>query len=147
MRALVPRARYYCLLAPFIQLSSSPSILVNWQTIRLISATLGDETEITGMPAYDAAIRNTRGRILARQNRTVASAYRSQLPIKTASTIAIRKFYVFAAMSFSHSRASSPTNCTVADVPADQVMELNAHMIRHSKYYFDDGNILFQVSV
>lgn len=49
-------------------------------------------------------------------------------------------------MSSSRSRASSPIDCTIADVSTDQTVEPNARLLTHPQYYFEDGNIVFQVS-
>lgn len=49
-------------------------------------------------------------------------------------------------MPSNRSRASSPISCTIADVSTDQTVEPNAQLIKHPQYYFEDGNIIFQVS-
>ncbi|KZP20411.1 hypothetical protein FIBSPDRAFT_861634, partial [Athelia psychrophila] len=48
-------------------------------------------------------------------------------------------------MSLTSSHASSPVDLTITEPTVDQIQELDAKGTRHPKYYFEDGNIVFQV--
>ncbi|KZP15345.1 hypothetical protein FIBSPDRAFT_750386, partial [Athelia psychrophila] len=48
-------------------------------------------------------------------------------------------------MSLASSHTSSPVDLTIPEPSVDQIQKLDAKGVRHSQYYFEDGNIVFQV--
>ncbi|KZP20423.1 hypothetical protein FIBSPDRAFT_861648, partial [Athelia psychrophila] len=48
-------------------------------------------------------------------------------------------------LSFGGSRASSPSDVTVAEAPVDQANEPDSNKSRHPQYYFEDGNVVFRI--
>ncbi|KZP11865.1 hypothetical protein FIBSPDRAFT_870886 [Athelia psychrophila] len=48
-------------------------------------------------------------------------------------------------VSLGGSRASSPSDVTVAEAPVDQANEPDANKSRHPQYYFEDGNVVFRI--
>ncbi|KZP11871.1 hypothetical protein FIBSPDRAFT_937307 [Athelia psychrophila] len=50
-----------------------------------------------------------------------------------------------AVMPLTNSCASSPVDLAITEPTVDQIQELDAKGTQHPKYYFEDGNIVFQV--
>ncbi|KZP03541.1 hypothetical protein FIBSPDRAFT_968896, partial [Athelia psychrophila] len=48
-------------------------------------------------------------------------------------------------LSLGGSRASSPSDVTVAEAPVDQANEPDSNKSRHPQYYFEDGNVVFRI--
>ncbi|KZP11872.1 hypothetical protein FIBSPDRAFT_870900, partial [Athelia psychrophila] len=48
-------------------------------------------------------------------------------------------------LSLGSSRASSPSDVTVAEAPVDQANEPDSNKSRHPQYYFEDGNVVFRI--
>lgn len=76
----------------------------------------------------------------------LAPAHRLQLLNPNTSLVDITWFYIWFEMSSTNSRAPSRFEGIIFDVTADQAREPNVEETRHPQYYFEDGNIVFQVS-
>ncbi|KZP15344.1 hypothetical protein FIBSPDRAFT_867251 [Athelia psychrophila] len=48
-------------------------------------------------------------------------------------------------LSLGGSRASPPSDVTVAEAPVDQTNEPDPNKSRHPQYYFEDGNVVFRI--